>query len=96
MFHITFHNMIFISLQMSNINTELFNDTAVVKSLKSKQGIVNEPKKRGRKKLYLTDEERINARRQQQKQYRERKKQELIELRAFKAAITTNISAEQK
>ena len=81
---------------MSSINTELFNDTAVVKSLKSKQGIVNEPKKRGRKKLYLTDEERINARRQQQKQYRERKKQELIELRAFKAAITTNISAEQK
>ena len=96
MFHITFHNMIFISLQMSSINTELFNDTAVVKSLKSKQGIVNEPKKRGRKKLYLTDEERINARRQQQKQYRERKKQELIELRAFKANITTNISAEQK
>ena len=81
---------------MSSINTELFNDTAVVKSLKSKQGIVNEPKKRGRKKLYLTDEERINARRQQQKQYRERKKQELIELRAFKASVTTNISSDQK
>ena len=34
---------------MSNINTELFNDTAVVKSPKSKQVIDNEPKKRGRK-----------------------------------------------
>ena len=42
---------------------------------------------RGRKKIYLTDEARKAARRVQQKAYRERKKQELIELRALKANI---------
>ena len=76
---------------MSSINTELFNDTAVIQSLKSKQDVnlnvdVNaKPKsKRGRKPKYFTDEERINARRLQQKQYRERRNKELAELRAMK------------
>ena len=38
-------------------------------------------KKRGRKPKYNTDEERREAKRLQNKAYRERKKQELIELR---------------
>lgn len=43
--------------------------------------IVKTPAKRGRKLKYLTDEERIEARRQQQKAYRERKKREFEELK---------------
>lgn len=84
------------------INTELFNETDVIKSLRSKQSdelvtddnnvnelVTDEPPKsnRGRKRKYATDEERIIARRLQQKQYRERKKQELLELRALKARL---------
>ena len=42
---------------------------------------VKTPAKRGRKLKYLTDEERIEARRQQQKAYRERKKKEFEELK---------------
>ena len=45
----------------------------------------------GRKPKYATDEERILARRAQQKAYRERKKQELSELRALKAKIESQI-----
>ena len=41
-------------------------------------------KKRGRKIKYNTKEEKIEARRKQQKEYRERKKKELIELKEFK------------
>ena len=37
--------------------------------------------KRGRKIKYATDEERIEARRRQQKAYRERKKNELLKLK---------------
>ena len=88
---------------MSKLNTELFNETEVIKSLKSKQDtslrelnedneLLNEvsaPTKstRGRKRKYSTDEERIIARRLQQKAYRERKKRELLELRALKASL---------
>ena len=39
------------------------------------------PSKRGRKQKYATDEERIEARRQQQREYRLRKKLELIQLK---------------
>lgn len=70
------------------INTELFNESAVIKSLRSKI-VDEEPQKstRGRKRKYQTEEERILARRAQQKAYRERKKQELAELRALKAQL---------
>ena len=82
----------------NRINTELFNETEVIKLLKSKQAdsdsetLLNEvtaPQKstRGRKRKYQSDEERILARRAQQKAYRERKKQELLELRALKAQL---------
>ena len=87
----------------NRINTELFNETEVIKSLRSKQSdeeLLNEvttetllaevtPQKsnRGRKRKYQTDEERVLARRAQQKSYRERKKQELLELRALKAQL---------
>ena len=43
--------------------------------------------KRGRKIKYLTEEERIEARRSQQKAYRERKKTEVEELKARIAAV---------
>ncbi len=87
------------------INTDIFNETDVIKSLRSKQSdelvtddnnvnelLADEPStpsksNRGRKRKYATDEERIIARRLQQKQYRERKKQELAELRALKARL---------
>lgn len=39
------------------------------------------PSKRGRKQKYFTEEERIEARRQQQREYRLRKKLELQELK---------------
>lgn len=89
----------------TNIDTTQFNETEVIKSLRSKQSDelvtddnnVNElladesttPSKsnRGRKRKYQSDEERIIARRLQQKQYRERKKKELLELRALKAKL---------
>ena len=38
-------------------------------------------KKRGRRIKYHTDEERIEARRKQQKAYRDRKRKELLELK---------------
>ena len=85
-------------MSKNNINTELFNETEVIKLLKSKQAdsdsetLLNEvttPQKstRGRKRKYQSDEERILARRAQQKAYRERKKRELLELRALKASL---------
>ena len=42
---------------------------------------IAEPSKRGRKQKYTTDEERIEARRQQQREYRLRKKLELTQLK---------------
>ena len=41
------------------------------------------PKKRGRKIKYPTDEERISARRRQQREYRSRKKDEVERLKAM-------------
>ena len=46
--------------------------------------------KRGRKPKYTTDEERIQARRLQQKQYRERRNQELAALRAMRDTLLVN------
>ena len=40
-----------------------------------------EPKKRGRKLKYESDEERREARRQQNREYRARRREELIKLR---------------
>lgn len=79
-------------MSTNQINTELFNDTDVIKSLKSKQSdsdvdSVKAKSTRGRKRKYQSDEERILARRAQQKAYRERKRMELAELRALKAKL---------
>ena len=73
-------------------DTTQFNQTDVIKSLKSKQ-TNGEPSpasveqstkgRRGRKAKYATEEERIISRRQQQKAYRERKKKELNDLKAL-------------
>ena len=77
------------------LDVSQFNDTPIIKSLKAKQDVnsnvdVNaKPKsKRGRKPKYFTDEERIIARRLQQKQYRERRNKELAELRAMKLSMS--------
>ena len=79
-------------MSSNQIDIELFNDTDVIKSLKSKQSdsdvdSVKAKSTRGRKRKYQSDEERILARRAQQKAYRERKKMELAELRALKAKL---------
>ena len=77
---------------MSKINVEEFVDTPVIQKLKEKQNettdeVTDEVKTetkstRGRKRKYNTAEERIQARRAQQKAYRERKKKEFEELKA--------------
>lgn len=46
--------------------------------------------KRGRKSKYMSQEERLEARRLQQKEYRLRKKQELEELKKIAATVLTN------
>ena len=80
----------------NSIDTTQFNETEVNKSLQSKQAaelVADESvtkSTRGRKKKYATEEERILARRAQQKAYRERKKKELAELKALKASLEKN------
>lgn len=73
---------------MSNkINLTEFKETPVVKKLSKSTSNDNlkqqamEPSKRGRKNKYNTDEERKEARRKQQREYRLRRKQELNKLR---------------
>ena len=62
------------------LDTTQFNDSPVIRKLnKSKQ---SEPTNtRGRKRKYNSPEERLEARRLQQKAYRERKKAELQALK---------------
>ena len=74
---------------MSKLNVEEFTDTPVIQKLKQKQEDetkdetkVETKSTRGRKRKYNTAEERIQARRAQQKAYRERKKKEFEELKA--------------
>lgn len=63
-------------------------ETDAIKPASSTDLLTPAPKSnRGRKRKYATDEERILARRAQQKAYRERKKKELLELRALKAEL---------
>ncbi len=75
------------------MNLENFNQTPIIKKLKKSKSEeklneidekVEEPIEkahRGRKTKYATQEERIAARKIQQREYRERKKQELQELK---------------
>lgn len=61
------------STTIESVNTSTINE-------------VEKPKaKRGRKSKYNTDEERIDARRRQQREYRHRKKEELELLRKLYA-----------
>ena len=53
---------------------------------------VSSPAKRGRKLKYESDDERRQARRLQNRQYRERKKQELINLRRAAVKATDESS----
>ena len=79
---------------MTTIDTKQFKETPVIQSLKHVLRMSNEvvtsqqPNKRGRKNKYQTDEERIAARRAQQKAYRDRRKQELLELRAMRDRLS--------
>ena len=61
-----------------------FNDTAVIRKLvqETDKKTMNRPNSRGRKKKYNSPEERLEARRLQQKAYRERKKAQLLALSA--------------
>lgn len=68
------------------INLEEFHETPIIKKLKKSKSNENlkeieKPKKRGRKQKYTNEEERLEARRKQQKEYRIRKKNELNELK---------------
>ena len=54
------------------------SDKKVTKQTSSE---IKKETKRGRKIKYQTDEERIEARRRQQKAYRERKRNELLKLK---------------
>ena len=83
--------------QMTNqIDLTQFNKTDIIKKLSKSKSEENlkiiseeetqaeplpEKQKRGRKSKYNTPEERLEARRQQQKEYRLRKKKELEELK---------------
>ena len=74
---------------MTKINVKEFVDTPVIQKLKQIQEDetkdetkVETKSTRGRKRKYNTAEERIQARRAQQKAYRERKKKEFEELKA--------------
>ena len=62
------------------LDTSQFNDSPVIRKLaKSKQ--TDSTNTRGRKRKYNSPEERLEARRLQQKAYRERKKAELQALK---------------
>ena len=73
----------------SDIDTTQFNDTPVIRKLaetnekksKKRTKSSDDSSTRGRKKKYNTDEERLEARRLQQRQYRERKRAELAALK---------------
>ena len=89
--------------QMTNqIDLTQFNKTDIIKKLSKSKSEENlkiiseeetqaeplpEKQKRGRKSKYNTPEERLEARRQQQKEYRLRKKKELEELKKLAELI---------
>ena len=76
----------------SELDTTQFKDTPIIRKLKvdtSQTPQTDETKEdvktksnRGRKRKYNTTEERLAARRLQQKAYRERKKAELVKLKS--------------
>lgn len=76
----------------SELDTTQFKDTPIIRKLKvdtSQTPQTDETKEdvkhksnRGRKRKYNTTEERLAARRLQQKAYRERKKAELLKLKS--------------
>ena len=73
----------------SELDTTQFKDTPIIRKLKIETSQIDEKKEdvkpksnRGRKRKYNTTEERLAARRLQQKAYRERKKAELLKLKS--------------
>ena len=86
----------------NQIDLTQFNKTDIIKKLskskseenlkiiseeKTEEETLPEKQKRGRKSKYNTPEERLEARRQQQKEYRLRKKKELEELKKLAELI---------
>ena len=68
------------SITVSNKERERSETTNEANEVSNKEPH-KEPKKRGRKIKYTTDEERKEARRQQNRNYRARRRDELIRLR---------------
>lgn len=66
----------------NEIDTTQFKDTPIIRKLKDEHELPKPKSNRGRKRKYNTAEERLAARRVQQKAYRERKKAELVALKA--------------
>ena len=73
----------------SELDTTQFKDTPIIRKLKIETSQIDEKKEdvkpksnRGRKRKYNTTEERLAAKRLQQKAYRERKKAELVKLKS--------------
>ena len=73
----------------SELDTTQFKDTPIIRKLKIETSQIDEKKEDvkpksniGRKRKYNTTEERLAARRLQQKAYRERKKAELVKLKS--------------
>lgn len=68
-------------------NDETKSEQHSVNETKSEQLSVNETKRRGRKLKYYTEEERKEARKRYQREYRRRKKVELERLRELALSI---------
>ncbi len=74
-------------LTKSKSNENLKNIDIEEEQIKPEPKIETEKQKRGRKSKYMSQEERLEARRLQQKEYRLRKKQELEELKKIAESV---------
>ena len=70
----------------NKLDLKQFKETPAVKKLSKSNETNKAERTRGRKTKYATDEERKEAKRKQQKEYRLRKKQELEELKKIAAS----------
>ena len=77
------------SLKTKHVESNELNN-ATTNSAPPEQPATPRKSTRGRKPKYHSDEERIMARRAQQKAYRERRNQELNELRALRTQMDTS------
>ena len=69
------------STRTNSVQLNAENKEKLAKQIPQGDTATKEPKKRGRKLKYTTDEDRKEARRQQNRNYRARRREELIKLR---------------